>query len=350
MRKSTSSARRPAATTVGASRPPILLQFSAHHTVTAGHVGSLGPKHTVEIPIVTLSATSSAAAEEYYQLYAAPIERLVHLVGGSGRSRVVVLHCQGLYANRHWKMGISRLLQDVLNFSAVSFQSALQMVPFAITTPSTPAVSLSVLVSAVDAQCMIYANGYTLDYTYQSCSYKTDEEASNPTTVGELRALQEGLLSGNSSSLVKALSHSLIKCPVQLRKQAIHNLLVAGTVLVDNFGVKVAKKLYDFLTVDEAIPGDDLPSQDEETEVKLPLFVVYTEVPINRKMLRPLVDDIAVIDFGGRSEILPWLGASIWAHYWHQHEHESGTAATQLQWTGLEGTRTITNAQFLVHR
>jgi hypothetical protein len=331
MRKSVASSRRPAPV-VGASRPPVLLQFSAHHTVTAGHVGSLGPKHTAELPIPQLPATSSAAAEEYFQLYAAPIERLVHLLGGASQ-RVVVLHCQGLYANRHWKLGVLRILQDLLNVAAVSFQSALHMVPFALTTPSVPAVLLSVYVSATDAQCIIYANGNTLEYTYQSCGYKRDRETTAPTTVGGLRALQEGWLSENSP-LVRAICCSLQQCPVQLRKPAIHNLLFAGTVLVDNFGVTVAKKLYDFLTGD---PTREVLGPEEETEEK-PSSILLTEVPVNRKLLLPLADHVAVIDTGIRSELLPWLGSSIWANYWHQYEEESGATASQLQWTGLPGT------------
>lgn len=370
MRKSAPSSRRPAPV-VGASRPPILLQFSAHHTVTAGHVGSLGPKHIGELPVVQLSPTSSAAAEEIYQLYAAPVERLFQLIGGgsggggsgannSNNQRVVVLHCQGLYPNRHWKLGISRILQDVLNVSLVSFQSALHMVPFVLTTPSNPAVFLTVHVSATGAQCMVYASGHTLEYTFQSCGYNDNnihagpEEAKAVATVGDLRNLQMRWLSeeDNRSPLLRAILHSLEQCPVQIRKPAIHNLLFAGTVLVDGFGARVAQKLHSFLTREEedtqsvavvAPSSREESDEAEETAAQasssgVAPVVVFTEVPLHRKLLRPLADHIAVVDFGARHyELMPWLGASIWANYWHKHEQENGATAAQLQWVGLVG-------------
>lgn len=325
-----------------ASRPPIILQFSAHHTVAAGHVGSVAPKHLAELPVPLLPATSSGAAEEYYQLYAFPIERLVRLLGGSGGTnasqRVVVLHCQGLFPNRHWKRGMSRILQDLLNVSMVSFQSALHMVPFALCTPSTPAVLLSVFVSASEAQCMVYASGHTLEYTFQCCGFYGEHEA-KPTSTGDLRMLQQGWLS-TESCLVRAIFHSLELCPVQLRKQAIHNLVFAGTLLVDDFGAKIALKLHEFLTYDYPRDAPSKPEGDNEAVKTTDIAsspIVFTEIPLNRKLMRPLAEHIALVGIRGRYELLPWMGASIWANYWHQHEQDSGAKENQLQWVKMAG-------------
>jgi hypothetical protein len=377
-------------------RPPILLAFSAHSTLSAGHVGSVRPKHTVELPSIIdfqelSSSTDMNLAQVYFQVYAAPIEQIYHLlVGGSGTTgisastgssggnssgrgtRVIVLHSQGLYPNRQWKLGIARILQDVLNISYVSFQSTIQMIPFAMTTPpivsstsdatdsmtatAPTTVLLCVLMTAREAQCVVFASGHLLEYTFQSCGYTESLPATTTTAhdmfgnVGELRAAQDDWLSPNNPTLVETIAHCVAQCPMPLRKHAIHNLLVTGTVVVNSFATRLALRLHDYLTSppatkrsmspksknDPTVPDDMLAAEAPQTVVE------YTRVPIQRSLLRPLAEHIAVVTVGGSeddhdrfAELLPWLGASIWAHYWYQYEQECGQAAAPLQWRDL---------------
>jgi hypothetical protein len=386
-------------------RPPVLLAFSAHSTLSAGHVGSVRPKHTIELPSVgdfqepaATSTTDTNLAQVYFQVYAAPMEQIYRLLvgassgtastsasagnsGGGGGSngrvgmRVIVLHSQGLYPNRDWKLGIARILQDVLSISHVSFQSTIQMIPFAMTIPpiasstndatdstttTAPTVFLCVLLTAREAQCVVYASGHLLEYTFQSCGYAESLFATTTTTathgalfgnVGELRAAQEDWLSPHNAALVETIAHCVAQCPMPLRKHAIHNLLVTGTVVVDNFATRLALRLYDYLSNppttnrsamspkrdnDPSIPDDTMAAEDPHTVVE------YTRVPIQRSLLRPLAEHIAVITVGGSednherfAELLPWLGASIWAHYWYQYEQECGQTAAPLQWRDL---------------
>lgn len=428
------------------SRPPVLLQFSAHHTVAAGFVGAVNPKHIVELPAVANPMQSSSCttrsngnstapstrnlAEEYFHQYAAPLERVVHLLGAGGSSnssgltntssnnvrRVVVVHSHGLHLERFWKLAISRILCDVLNFSSCSFQSALQMLPFALTTApamsptsssleqSAPQVLLTVFVSANEAQCMVYAAGHLLEYTFQSCGYddhettpmglhqlqqqKQNEQSIHDTVsptlrrsqkIGELRKLQMAWLSPiegdekitrnhhvHNLALIRLVCTSLLSCPLALRKRAIQNILVAGTVLVDDFAIQLAKKLFSFLTLNDddvrkssapsseqrtsesGIIADDDADNDDDTALTAATAsslnistvhasenAIYTEIPLTRKMLRPLAEHVAVVAYGSRSELMPWLGASIWGFYWHQQEQECGTLVEQFQWQDL---------------
>jgi hypothetical protein len=378
-------------------RAPILLGFSAHSTLSAGHVGSVRPKHTIELPSISdfkelATSTEMNLAQVYFQLYAAPIEQIYHLlVGGSGNAgtsastsisggnssgrgmRVIVLHSQGLYPNRHWKHGIARILQDVLSISYVSFQSTIQMIPFAMTAPpiasstndgtdltataAPTTVFLCLLLTAREAQCVVYALGHLLEYTFQSCGYTESLPATATAhgplfdNVGKLRAAQEEWLSPNNTTLVETVAHCVAQCPMPLRKHAIHNLLVTGTVLVDSFATRLALRLYDYLSNPPATKRfatspkreNDPTIPDDMTAVEVPHMVIeYTRIPIQRSLLRPLAEHIAVITVGGSvddhdrfAELLPWLGASIWAHYWYQYEQECGQAAAPLQWRDL---------------
>jgi hypothetical protein len=317
---------------------------------------------------------NSEAAEDVFYSYATPVERLIHLVGGGSSShggvvnssgtagshnqqqqpRYIVLHDQGIYLNRYWKLGITRILQDVCNAVMISFQSAIHMVPFAKVTPPfrnilSQSVVLSVYISATEAQCMVSANGHTLEYTYQSCSYDNDvlaQPENGVTSVRDLRRNQETWLSHeNSSSLIRALALCLINCPMPLRQEAIHNLYFAGVILVDGFQEKVATLLYKFLTQDvktktlQDLMTDE--TSDERTNAS-PSSVIaeFTQIPVNRKILCPLAKHIAFIDCELSSDLIPWFGTCIWINYWRLHEQDNGIQAKQMNWIDLKEVET----------
>jgi antirestriction protein len=356
---SSSSNRRSAATTrsvVGSHRPDILLHFSSHHTFSVGFASSPRPRHIAALPAIDICSLRSArAAEDVFRLYAAPIQRVVHLLGGSGglassnqnQQRYIVLHNQGIYVNRYWKLAIMRILQDTCNAAMISFQCAVHMAPFAILPPPrfesfVPSVVLTVYISGLEAHCMIYANCLTLEYTYQSCSCESvilTSPESDEMMIGRLRQNQETLWlrSENSCSLVRAIALCLEKCPLQIRKEAIHNMYFVGTILADNFKEKVAVLLYNYLTGDgfeEVSTVADVDKASNEEEVSSPRSVLseFTQLPIRRTLLRPLADHIALIDCEIPSELIPWVGACIWINYWRLHELESGNTAEKMQW------------------
>ena len=361
---SSSTNRRSAAfsrsSSVLSNRPDILLHFSSHHTVSVGFISSTQPRHIASLPAIDLcNLRSSCAAEEVFRLYATPIQRIIHLLGGSGvflhssttstnqsQQRFIVLHDQGIYVNRYWKLAIMRLLQDVCGATMVSFNCSVHMMPFAILSPPLkdvpfPSVVLSVYISGTEAQCMILADTNTLEYTYQSCQFDNVPASSESvvTTIGDLQRLQEEWLQNEQScSLVRAIALCLEKSPMQLRKEAIHNIYFAGIILAEGFKQKVAILLYKFLTgghPSETI-SKSLSSEDEpiERELSSPRSVLsdFTELPINCKLLRPLADHIALIHCDVPSELAPWFGACVWINFCRIHELESGNPAEKMQW------------------
>lgn len=359
-----SSNRRSAATTrsvVGSNRPDILLHFSSHHTVAIGFVNSPRPRHVATLPAIDVcSLRSVRAAEDIFRLYAAPIQRIIHLLGGGSvgyvqsnaahsnqnQQRYIVLHNQGIYVNRYWMLAIMRILQDVCNATIISFQCAIHMIPFAILSPShgespTPSVVLSVHVSGVEAHCMIFANGLTLEYTYQSCSCEHAFPASldgGELMIGQVRQSQETWLrSEQSCSLVRAIALCLEKCPLQIRKEAIHNIYFAGTIIADGFKEKISILLHKYLSCDSHDEVSSMPGAKDtanEAELSSPRSVAseFTQLPISRRMLRPLVDYIAIVDGEVQPELAPWVGACVWINFWRLHELESGKIAEKMQW------------------
>jgi hypothetical protein len=361
---SSSSNRRSATTTrsvVGSNRPDILLYFSSHHTVSVGFVVEPRPRHLAALPVIDIcNLRSTRAGEDVFRLYAAPIQRIVNLLGGGGagfvhssatnstanQQRYIVLHNQGIYINRYWKLAIMRVLQDVCNSTMVSFQCAIQMTPFAILSPPreglpSPWCVLSIHVSGLEAQCMIFANGLTLEYTYQSCSSEhiiSMSPEGGEMMIGQIRQRQEmWLRTEHSCSLVRAIVLCLEKCPLQMRKEAIHNLYLSGTILATGFKEKVAVLLYKFLTgnvLQEVSPIAGTEDSSNDDEVASPRSVVseFTQLPISRTLLRPLADRIALLDGEIQSELVPWVGACVWINYWRLHEVESGKIAEKMQW------------------
>ena len=258
----------------------------------------------------------------------------------------MVLHPQGLYPNRYWKVAVCRILSNVLLATApqaaaaavVSFVSTVQMVPWAVLSPQQQGgnsnVTLTICLSASEVQCMVHACGHSLEYTYQSCAYSSStagkQQNTRPQTVGDLRQRQEQLLLGAAapaSPIVTAVCQTLVQCPVPLRRAAVHNLVVAGTVVVPDFGRRLARQLHAFLLLDD--DDDDEAKQDSKSsddDIDIDDAVVWTGVPLPKQRLRPLAEHIAVVETTPVApDALPWLGTSLWAWQQPQQQQESTT-------------------------
>jgi hypothetical protein len=359
----------------------VILEFSDFDTVLGGWAGQAIPKHVVELNYQTTRTTtvtteninnhclhSMADAERYYQICAQPLERLwLTLQGGLGtttaaissstafhqqqrqqqqqqqqelaQSRVIVVH-PDFILNRFWKLAVCRILQDVCGVTRIVFQPVLSVIPQALQFCYCPSSSSSnsanammiIHVSAAQIQCMVHSNGYGLDYTYQSISSTTTATTSitqtiPSTTVEEFIQVQRNMvLQENNNSfppLFIALCKSLEATPMELRKEVISNLIFTGHIVVPQFGYMVSKRLYEFLTdhdeVESTIEEEKKTSGIETSEM------VYTNVPVNRKLLRPLAKYVGMLDLEQVApQNLSFLGASAWA------EHSN-----HIEWTHL---------------
>lgn len=366
MRKSTTNKSASGGTTStqtmssSSNKPTILLEFSGHDTASIGYADhntnnilsatAGGPLHTVPLPSLDgFRLTSARDAERVFGLYAAPLAELWsrlhdhkhhHSSTGSGgryQRKVVVLHSQGLYPNRYWKLALGRLLHNVLlGYSPprpqqqqqqqphieVAFVSALEMVPMVIaaTTPTSDSVTcLTVYLSATEVQCMIYAMGHGLEYTYQSCGYASSyssEHTNQPARVQELQQLQQQSL--QQPTLVTALSLCLQSCPVALRRAAVHNIVVAGSVVVPQFARLLAGRLHQFWNSDGADDDEtkkESKSDDPRDDAGLETHaVVWTGTAIHKQTLQSLSPHIGILDYTTvPSALLPWMGARFWS-------------------------------------
>jgi len=363
MRQSSSS-RRGVVAAGGNNKPPVLLYFSAHDTAEIGYADANNnsnsrPKHVVPLPPLQSLPQSASDAHALFLQYAQPLADLMgRLLGkndhkqqqqkqqyNSGR-RVVVLHAQGLYLNRWWRLAVARILHNVIGLPLqrpmVAFVSTLQVVPMLVlpglngsNTNTTCCCCLTVCLTATEVQCMVYAMGHSLDYTYQSCGYSLwdDDPVNNsrpPRTVQELQSRQRQLLSSNNDNLllIRALCQSLLECPVALRRAAIHNIVVAGTVVAapPDWGTQLARHLYHYL--DNEQEAEDESKQDSKSEVPSNA-VVWTGVPVNKTALRPLREHIAVIDFAGTApSALPWVAASLWGASQQQQQQSASSSSS----------------------
>jgi hypothetical protein len=396
------------ATITANSQPSIIVYFSSHQTIIVGYDNVPQPRHIAELPAVTMPR-SLKDAEIIFQYYSSSIEQMIHLLGGANpnavtastgggtstvsnannvssrhfKNRYIILHDYGLYVNRYWKLAIMRIMYDVCNATYVSFLSTIQMIPFSIVSPSTApsklegsrsqsasststSVVLSVLITRNDAQCMIYANGHQLDYTYQSCDYnataddtltinamKDNRTESSTLMVDDLRKRQQQCLLNSTSPLIYAIASCIEKCPVSIRKEAVQNIYFSGTILVHEFQDKVALLLFDYLTrdisnhtndFDEAISTTTAHVCDDEvtrTSPNTTMMIQFTQLPINLAVLRPLAPFIAIIESNKKkfsdtsmnstistTELIPWLGVSIYSSYWQHHEQNQEIIST----------------------
>jgi hypothetical protein len=400
------------AAALGTRQPSIIIYFSSHHTVMAGYDNVPHPRHIAELPSSSsISAMkmprSLKSAEIIFQYYSSTIERLIHLLGGGSpnaatastttggsvqkntsnphfKNRYIILHDNGIFMNRYWKIAIMRILYDVCNATYLSFLSTIHMIPYSIVSPSTvlllqdgegsissasasTSVVLSVHITRNDAQCMIYANGHHLEYTYQSCEYyavyetEASEDQNTIVMVDDLRKRQELWFCSSASPLIYAIALCIEKCPVAIRKAAIQNIYFSGTLLVHAFQEKVVLLLYEFLIGDTQVLQSNLhpdnnnsnPSDTEvsstptlasdedvtRTSPNTTMMIQFTQVPINRTMLRPLAPFIAIIENSQRNdahldsskcatELIPWLGVCIYSTYWQHHEHHQEIVGT----------------------
>lgn len=405
------------------SQPSIIVYFSSHQTIMVGYDNVPQPRHIAELPsptntIAVTMPRSLKDAEIIFQYYSSSIERLIHLLGGanpnavttvtsgattSTKNRYIILHDYGIYVNRYWKLAIMRIMYDVCNATYISFLSTIHMIPFSIVSPlpvshahdgtqsqSSPSTSTSVVMSIFitrnDAQCMIYANGHQLDYTYQCCEYNSaddtltqditinvvkDKCADNTTLmVDDLRQRQQQWLLSTTSPLIYAIASCIEKCPVSIRKEAVQNLYFSGTILVHEFQDKVALLLYHYLTrdnytndIDESI-STTTPPPPHVTDVEVTrtspnttMMIQFTQIPINLALLRPLAPFIAIIENNKKScndpsmdsttsttELIPWLGVCIYSSYWQHHEQNqeiSGRLSTASNTVIPEGMNWI---------
>jgi hypothetical protein len=343
----------------------VILEFSDFDTVSGGWAGQAVPKHVVELRKKrTMPGNkdyyyhlhSMEDAERYYQLCAQPLERLwLTLHGGLGgatstasassstafqqqkqqqqelaQPRVVIIH-PDFILNRFWKLAVCRILQDICGVTRIAFQPVLSVIPQALqycwtsssnssTTTTSTAAMMIIHVSAAQVQCMVHANGYALDYTYQSIGTVLSTEQVPPSTVEDLYDAQRNMVlpDHSSLSLLIALCRSLEATPMELRKEVISNLIFTGHVVLPRFGQLVSKRLYEFLAQEaqEEGTGDEEKKSSGSMELATSPVVTYTHIPVHRKLLHPLAKHVGMLDLKNVApQQLSFLGASVWAEH-----------------------------------
>ena len=385
---------------LAAASSSIVIYFSTHNTIMVGYDNVPQPRHITELPSTTNTTAltmprSLKDAEVIFQYYSSSIERLIHLLGGASpnaaastnssgsnsssrrfKNRYIVLHDFGIYLNRYWKLAIMRILYDVCNATYLKFLSTIEMIPFSVVSPSmmtltddvkgstsstSTSVVLSIHISGNAAQCMIYANGHHLEYTYQSCEYCDSEDGNDDALemVDDLRKRQEQWLLSATSPLIYAIALCLEKCPVSIRKDVVQNIYFSGTILVHAFQERAVLLLYEFITGDTSHsytntsvePTATTTTSDVNDQVttrtspNTTMLVQLTQIPINRTMLRPLAPYIAIIEHNNKdngsdfsmnstsrtTELIPWLGVTTYSSYWHYHEqHQDMISSSRI--------------------
>ena len=172
--------------------------------------------------------------------------------------------------------------------------------------------------------------GHGLEYTYQSCGYtscggySSTKHSSHitPTRVPELQHLQQQSLQPSTNTIVTALSLCLQACPMALRRAAVHNMVVAGSVVVPQFARHLARRLHQFWNDDD---DDNDESQKESKQddsrdiarVDETLAMVWAGTAIHKKTLQSLSPHIGILECSssitGSSALLPWIGARFWS-------------------------------------
>jgi len=264
-RSSTGTIRR---TTAATLRPPIVLEITPVALI-AGRVGGL-PKHTEPLLGVV---PHNASVEALYRYYVVPIRAVLRRVASTNASDTFVLVLsKEVIPSRMWETAIAQCLLDDF-CTALSFVSTLHTIPVALAIVSSTIWAIEIN-DHNTMQCMITADDHPLEFTYQSADSVEDWP--------------------------RALTMTLLQCPLSHRKFAVKNMAVIGGV--GGLSNKLARALYSFL---EQGPQSE---EDDPAECEKPETCYYA---IDTTPLKALAQHITIQECQNRS--LAWLGASIWA-------------------------------------
>ena len=313
------------------SRSPVMLEIVSHSVLYAGHVGQPRAQHLVAIrPTPSAKATSA----EYYRIYAPVIQTAYSMLGQDPKERrVIVLMDDGLYRNRHHQQALRRILLQDAKAPACCFHPSIQMIPTCFPPkrekPHQDAM-LIVQFTLKEAHCIAYASGHSLEYTYQVAADSKEKGDPSMKNADWIQTQNSWLSSGNdgTSLLVRAILQCIAACPRETRRGVVHNIVFCGIIADTNFDINFAKGLRAALKSQQHAPPTS-KDDDEDAGSASPLQWA-TSTPISDSQdLRSLAEHVSVVKLGSlRPDLLPWLGASVWAKHWHGIDPE----ATNFRW------------------
>jgi hypothetical protein len=363
-----------AATAIHTARPPILLELSSAY-VRAGFVGQLSsPQITLCPPNSGDQPHPQAPASEWYRYYSPILQDATSYVlessaaisGAASSSssstadhgrRVLVIHHGMPQMGKNQRQALQRLLLKEYNVPAVSFQPAMKVAFFAAGSAGAAQLTHGMVAYVHDgeAHCVAVAHSQSLDYTYQATGRcPTPNEAGGPATLQEFwdTCWKGHLLNAESPhSMVMCILRCLEACSRDDRRRVVSHLVFCGEWFVsDPAKVQkyVAQQVRKALTPAESSasqssrvppPADDADAtkgeEEEEEEGPPQLYQLsYTHRAVSKAMRTQfLADSVGLVRAPNNvpCEVLPWVGANIWAKHWHSTHPDSPA----FQWETL---------------
>jgi hypothetical protein len=311
-----SQRQAPHKTNARLTRPPVLIQIG-NAQVRAGLVGQAHAKTFVSFEptrVNTSSCSSDSSAVDFYSLYAPLLEQALALVAQdcAERRAIVVFDAGGLYWSKHAENALSKIILEA-GFLAVRFAASIEMVACAFPMLTT---MLIVDCTETEGHCLVYSGQQSLKFTYQACPYTNTSDARGAAAVTDLASLQDHQLK-SVPDLAVAVLKCLEACPRELRKEAIHNIVFSGRVYGHTVPIAVARCVRDILR-----------GNVSENQTTQPIVGNYSamelggRVPVQVSTLKSLSESVSVVQLADflRPDLLAWLGASLWATYWHEND------------------------------
>lgn len=303
--------RRLPRTKISVAPPPLLLEITERF-VRVGYAGQAQPKHLV--PLAPRSFGLETTAAQYYHYYRPVLQNVLSFVSqGLKERKVLVITDFGLRILKTVEEALERILLHDINAAAVAFVASLEMAGFSLRLPD----SLVVYFARSEAHCVAFSANQVLEYTYQCC--RTTTRTHGTTTTKTLQAERNKVLDNICDpGIVMCILKCLEACPRSVRKAIIANIVVAGDVFDTRTSVLIARQ------VRAVLRGDELQSQPQEG----PYEEFLTSTPVNLNELSQLSENVGLVKTVLRPDLLAWIGANVWAAYWHSVDSE----AACFQW------------------
>lgn len=290
------------------SRPPVIIDFG-DTVVRIGIAGDASAKQIIPSSPATAQATHHTTSAQYYRSLAPLVEQIFESILQKPSERKVIV-VVALYASRSWKEALLQCLFD-LSVPAVAVVSHVECVPMMF-----PALQdiLVVYVSLQDACTAVHAQGHMLPFTFHSVALSRTE--TNHTAA----ALDEHVLYNpvNPQSVIFSILKTLEACPIAVRKQVVHNMVVVGDGVVTRPDVprSLAQHLRALLQNPTRHSRFE-PSASEKNE-QYPETPPLLFSPVDLSSLAPLATSVGLLSTAPyRPDMCAWVGASVWASLWY---------------------------------
>ena len=201
---------------------------------------------------------------------------------------------------------IQRVLLETLGVPGVYIVPVLAMIPMAL--PMLPTF-LCVYTTTTDAACFVHAHGQTLPYTLHTIPLllRNDKVDNDEPSLDAYDPL----------SLLVAVGHTLLACPLAVRRAAVQHLVIltsgGNTRLSNNqLAVRLGRSLRRVLQEASATDSTASPPRPYPHTVQM--------VAVDWTVLQPLAEYVRVVDVGNSihqhpctDDLVAWLGATVWA-------------------------------------